>query len=45
DPVVDALRWASAAGAACARRPGASTAIPTRDEIDELSATTYGAAR
>jgi ribokinase len=45
DPVVAALRWACAAGAACARRPGASTAIPTRDEIDELSATTYGAAR
>ncbi|GAB2917217.1 ribokinase [Micromonospora polyrhachis] len=43
EAVVAALRWACAAGAACARRPGASTAIPTRDEIDELSATTYGA--
>ncbi|MGW0436847.1 ribokinase [Micromonospora sp. NPDC003197] len=39
----EALRWACAAGAACARRAGASTAIPTRDEIDELYATTYGA--
>ncbi|MEE6257486.1 ribokinase [Plantactinospora sonchi] len=36
--VTAALAWACAAGAACARRPGASTALPTRDEIDELFA-------
>ncbi|MFV2111643.1 ribokinase [Micromonospora sp. LOL_025] len=34
--VVDAVRWAAAAGAACARRLGASVALPTRAEIDEL---------
>ncbi|MEU6078302.1 ribokinase [Micromonospora sp. NPDC047074] len=34
--VVDAVRWAAAAGAACARRLGASVALPRRDEIDEL---------
>ncbi|MEU7995975.1 ribokinase [Micromonospora sp. NPDC049060] len=34
--VVDAVRWAAAAGAACARRLGASVALPTRTEIDEL---------
>lgn len=32
-PLVDALRWACAAGAVCARRPGASTALPDRAEI------------
>ncbi len=37
-PVAEALRWACAAGAACARRPGAQTALPTRAEIDELFA-------
>jgi ribokinase len=41
-PVARALEWACAAGAACARRPGASTSLPTRAEIDELYATTYG---
>jgi ribokinase len=41
-PVVHSLRWACAAGAACARRPGASAALPTRDEIDELFISTYG---
>ena len=33
---VDAVRWASAAAAACARRMGASVALPRRAEIDEL---------
>jgi ribokinase len=37
DPV-DAVRWASAAAAACARRRGASVALPRRAEIDELHA-------
>jgi ribokinase len=35
-PHDEALRWACAAGAVCATRPGASTALPTRAEIDEL---------
>ncbi|MEV4542308.1 ribokinase [Micromonospora echinaurantiaca] len=34
--LVDAVRWAAAAGAACARRLGASVALPRRAEIDEL---------
>ncbi|ABP53672.1 ribokinase [Salinispora tropica] len=34
--LVDAVRWATAAGAACARRLGTSVALPRRDEIDEL---------
>ncbi|MEH1102721.1 ribokinase [Micromonospora sp. CPCC 205561] len=34
--VVDAVRWAAAAGAACARRLGASVALPSRAEIDAL---------
>ncbi|MFC7547485.1 ribokinase [Plantactinospora sp. GCM10030261] len=34
--VVDAARWASAAGAACVRRLGASVAMPARADIDEL---------
>ncbi|MEU5724140.1 ribokinase [Micromonospora sp. NPDC047738] len=37
------LRWACAAGAACAQRPGASTALPDRAAIDTLHAATYGA--
>jgi ribokinase len=37
-PVDAALRWACAAGAACARRAGASTSMPSRAEIDELAA-------
>lgn len=41
-PVAEALRWACAAGAACARRLGASSSLPTRAEIDELFAGTYG---
>jgi ribokinase len=40
-PVEEALRWACAAGAVCASRPGASTALPTRDEIDSLFAASY----
>ncbi|MCY1140438.1 ribokinase [Actinoplanes sp. Pm04-4] len=34
--LVEAVRWANAAGAACVRRVGASNALPTRDEIDEV---------
>lgn len=34
--VVEAVRWANAAGAACVRKVGASNALPTRDEIDVL---------
>ncbi|MFE9203566.1 ribokinase [Micromonospora sp. NPDC007230] len=37
------LRWACAAGAACAQRPGASPALPDRAAIDTLHAATYGA--
>ncbi|MFC7707024.1 ribokinase [Micromonospora lupini] len=36
--VVDAVRWAAAAGAACVRKLGASVALPRRAEIDELYA-------
>jgi ribokinase len=32
--VEDALRWACAAGAVCATRPGASSSLPTRAEIE-----------
>lgn len=41
--VVDAVRWASAAGAASVRRLGASAGLPGRKAIDELYAATYGA--
>ncbi|WP_433461136.1 ribokinase [Micromonospora sp. CA-248212] len=34
--VVDAVRWAAAAGAACVRKLGASVALPQRAEIDAL---------
>jgi ribokinase len=34
--LIDAVRWANAAGAACVRRVGASNSLPTRAEIDEL---------
>ncbi|GIJ07014.1 ribokinase [Micromonospora andamanensis] len=34
--LVDAVRWASAAGAACVRRLGASVSLPQRVEIDKL---------
>ena len=40
-PLIDAVRWASAAGAAAARRLGASSALPDRAEIDELYRSTY----
>lgn len=36
-PVDEALAWACAAGAVCAQRFGASSSLPTRDEIDELA--------
>jgi ribokinase len=41
--LIDAVRWASAAGAAAVRRLGASIGLPQRAAIDELYATTYGA--
>ncbi|MFC0530050.1 ribokinase [Phytohabitans kaempferiae] len=34
--MVEAVRWACAAGAACVRRLGASVSLPQRAEIDEL---------
>ncbi|MBM2617452.1 ribokinase [Actinoplanes sp. LDG1-06] len=34
--LVEAVHWANAAGAACVRRMGASNALPTRAEIDEV---------
>jgi len=40
-PILDAVRWACAAGAACVRRLGAFHALPRRTEIDELYAATY----
>jgi ribokinase len=36
--LVDAVRWANAAGAACVRRVGASNALPARADIDALYA-------
>ncbi|MGW5670224.1 ribokinase [Micromonospora sp. NPDC003776] len=36
------LRWACAAGAACAQRPGASTALPERAAVEALAVATYG---
>ncbi|MEU8301785.1 ribokinase [Micromonospora sp. NPDC048909] len=41
DTVTATLRWACAAGAACAQRPGASTALPERAAIDALYDATY----
>ncbi|WP_238016092.1 PfkB family carbohydrate kinase [Dactylosporangium sp. AC04546] len=41
DAVTAALRWACAAGAACAQHPGASVALPVRARIDSLFAATY----
>ncbi|SIR98269.1 ribokinase [Micromonospora avicenniae] len=41
DGVAASLRWACAAGAACAQRPGASTALPERAAIDALYDVTY----
>jgi ribokinase len=40
-PLLSAVRWASAAGAAAARRLGASSALPDRAEVDELYRATY----
>ncbi|SNY11727.1 ribokinase [Paractinoplanes atraurantiacus] len=34
--LVEAVRWANAAGAACVRKVGASNSLPTRAEIDEI---------
>ncbi len=39
--LVEAVRWASAAGAVAACRPGASSALPTRSEVDELYTSAY----
>jgi ribokinase len=39
--LVDAVRWASAAGAAASRRLGASNALPGRADIEELYSSTY----
>jgi ribokinase len=39
--LIDAVRWASAAGAVAARRLGASTALPPRGDIDVLYSSTY----
>ncbi|MFF4228357.1 ribokinase [Streptomyces sp. NPDC001820] len=36
-PVQQALSWASAAAALCVQRPGASTSMPYRSEIDDAS--------
>jgi ribokinase len=38
--LVESVRWACAAGAACARQVGASASLPRRDEIDALFGTT-----
>ncbi|MEV4538451.1 ribokinase [Asanoa sp. NPDC049518] len=43
--LVEAVGWACAAGAACARKLGASTALPTRAEIDELWTVSRGPGR
>jgi ribokinase len=40
-PMPDAVRWACAAGAACARTLGAANSLPTRTQIDELYRSTY----
>jgi ribokinase len=42
-PELAALRWACTAGAICAERPGASSALPTRDEIDAKFVSAYPA--
>lgn len=41
-PILDAVRWACAAGAVCVQKLGAFHALPRRTEIDELYAATYG---
>jgi ribokinase len=40
-PLVEAIRWAAAAGAAAVRTLGASSALPDRAAIDELYAATF----
>jgi ribokinase len=35
-PLLEAIRWASAAGAACVRKMGASNSLPARADIDAL---------
>jgi ribokinase len=40
--LVDAVRWASASGAAAVRRLGASSGLPQRAVIEELYVATYG---
>lgn len=42
-PMLDALRWACSAGAACARAFGAADSLPTRRTITELYEQAYGA--
>jgi ribokinase len=44
-PVAEALRWACAAGAACASAFGAADSLPERAAIDALFARTYGGSR
>jgi ribokinase len=41
DAVTDALRWACAAGALCVQRPGASSGLPDRADIEALHRATY----
>lgn len=36
-PMPQALGWAAAAAALCVQRPGASTSMPYRSEIDNAS--------
>ena len=43
-PMIEALRWACAAGAACARAFGAADSLPSREAIDKLFRATYGGA-
>ena len=40
-PLAEAVRWACAAGAACALRPGASESLPHRAEVNQLYEVTY----
>ena len=35
-PIAQALRWGAAAGALCATRSGAATAMPDRGEVIDL---------
>ena len=39
--ILDAVRWACAAGAACVRQLGASPSLPAREQIDELFTQAY----